>query len=215
MESPLGNSGHADSTVPDVAPIAAPSPVGDGSAPPDAAPKVVGSEEPNPEAGEDRGEGSPASSSSKGIAGRVRKGLVGLAAATYDARADDLQDRAISAMREALVLESERLAELAKNSYDDRADDLEERAVRAIRKVFDEEADRLMAMAGDTYDSRADDLEERAARAMRAAVIHETGRIQSLIEHSVKVKRKEVRLSLLVLVTANLIYLAVYWITGA
>ncbi len=152
---------------------------------------------------------------SKGLAGRVRRSLVDLAAATYDARADDLQDRAISAMREALVLESNRLAELAKNSYDDRADDLEERAVRAIRKVFDEEADRLMAMAGDTYDSRADDLEERAARAMRAAVIHETGRIQSLIEHSVKVKRKEVRLSLMVLVAANLIYLAVYWITGA
>ncbi len=151
--------------------------------------------------------------SSRGIAGRVKSGLVGLAAATYDARADDLKERAVTAMREALVHEGERLAELAKSSYDDRADDLEERAVRAIRKVFDEEAEQLMSMAADTYDSRADDLEKRATRAMRAALIHETRRIQGLIEHSVTVKRKEVRLSLIVLVAANLIYLAVYWLT--
>jgi len=150
----------------------------------------------------------------KGIAGRVKHSLLQVAKATYDARADDLQERAISAMREALAQESERLVEYAKLSYDDRADDLEERAVRAIRKVFDEEADRLISMATDTYDSRADDLEERAARALRAALIHESRRIQALIEHSVTVKRREVRLSLLVLVVANLIYLVVYWLTG-
>jgi hypothetical protein len=115
-----------------------------------------------------------------GLTGRVKRGLVQIAKATYDARADDLQERAIEAMREALVRESERLIELAKTSYDD----------------------------------RADDLEQRAARALRAALIHESRRIQALIEHSVTVKRKEVRLSLLVLVVANLIYLAVYWITG-
>ena len=150
-----------------------------------------------------------------GLTGRVKRGLVQVAKATYDARADDLKERAVEAMREALVREGERLGELAKSSYDDRADDLEERAVRAIRKVFAEEADRLRELVTDTYDSRADDLEQRAARALRTALIHESRRIQALIEHSVVVKRKEVRLSLLVLVAANLIYLAVYWITGA
>ena len=148
-----------------------------------------------------------------GLTGRVKRGLLSVAKATYDARADDLQERAISAMRSALARESERLIEVAKLSYDDRADDLEQRAVRAIRKVFDEETDRLMGFARDAYDSRADDIEERAARALRVALIHESRRIQSLIEHSVTVKRKEVRLSLGVLVLANLIYLAVYWLT--
>lgn len=150
----------------------------------------------------------------RGLTGRLKEGLVDLAAKTYDARADDLQERAIAAMREALVREGERLAALAASSYDARADDLEERAVRAIRKVVDEEAERLVALAKETYDARADDLEERAARALRAALIHESRRLQGVLEHSVKVKRKEVRLSLLVLVTANLIYLAVYWLTG-
>jgi len=148
-----------------------------------------------------------------GIGGRMKRSLVGIAKATYDARADDLEERAIRAMRKAVALEGDRLAELAKASYDDRADDLEQRAVRAIRQVMDEEADRLVGLAKETYDSRADDLQERAARALRAALIHETRRIQALIEHSVTVKRKEVRLSLLVLIAANLIYLAVYWLT--
>ncbi len=160
------------------------------------------------------GEGEPHLSDGKsGLGSRVKRGLVSVAKATYDARADDMQDRAIAAMRQALAEESERLIEVFKLSYDDRADDLEGRAVNAIRKVFDEEADRLMLMARDAYDSRADDIEERAARALRVALIHESRRIQNLIEHSVVVKRKEVRLSLLVLVFANLLYLAVYWVT--
>jgi DNA anti-recombination protein RmuC len=163
----------------------------------------------------DEPEPSSDESTTSGLKGRVKRGLFQVAKATYDARADDLQERAIEAMREALTRESERLIDLAKNSYDDRADDIEERAVRAIRKVFDEEADRLRELVADTYDSRADDLEQRAARALRAALIHESRRIQALLEHSVTVKRKEVRLSLLVLVVANLIYLCVYWVTGA
>ena len=163
-----------------------------------------------PQGGEPQG---PVQSGKAGLGGRVKRGLVSVAKATYDARADDLQVRAIAAMRQALAEESARLIEVAKLSYDDRADDLERRAVNAIRKVFDEEADRLMVMARDAYDSRADDIEERAARALRVALIHESRRIQALIEHSVVVKRKEVRLSLLVLVFANLLYLAVYWLT--
>ena len=167
------------------------------------------------EAAERVADAGPVSSSSPGLSGRVKRGLVGIVKATYDARADDLEERAIRAMREALVRESERLRELAKTSYDARADDLEQRAVRALRQVFMEEGGRLVSLATETYDSRADDLEERAARALRAALIHESRRIQALIEHSVTVKRKEVRLSLAVLIVANLIYLVVYWLTDA
>jgi len=169
-------------------------------------------EEPKSAGAEEGREASPRSGGSR-ITDRFKRGLVSVAKATYDARADDLQDRAISAMRTALQQESARLIEVAKLSYDDRADDLEARAVRAIRKVFDEEADRLMGMARDAYDSRADDIEERAARALRAALIHESRRIQALIERSVVVKRKEVRLSMGVLVFANLLYLLVYKLT--
>jgi len=160
------------------------------------------------------GEGVGPRGRKRGLAGRFKEGLVDLATATYDKRADDMQGRALSALREAIAQEGERLAGLVTSGYDARADDLEQRAIRAIRKIVDEEADRMLEMAKETYDARADDLEERAARALRAALIHESRRLQAVIEHSVVVKRKEVRLSLLVLVVANLIYLAVYWITG-
>jgi hypothetical protein len=170
-------------------------------------------EDPDPLEMEELADDSLPKSGSAGISGRVKRGLISVAKATYDARAEDLEQRAISAMRTALSQESERLIDVAKLSYDDRADDLEQRAVRAIRKVFDEEGDRLMTMARDAYDSRADDIEERAARALRAALIHESRRIQALIESSVVVKRKEVRLSMGVLVVANLLYLLVYKLT--
>lgn len=148
-----------------------------------------------------------------GFAGRVKRSIVSVAAATYDARADDLQLRAVAAMREALQEESERIIEVAIDSYDRRADDLEERAVRAIRKVLEEETERFREFAQSTYDARADDLEDRAVRALRRAMVEETRRIRSTIERSVQAKRREVRLSLLVLVLANLLYLVVYWVT--
>lgn len=116
----------------------------------------------------------------KRLAGKVKRGLISLATATYDARADDLQERSVAAMRRALQEETERIVDVAK----------------------------------ETYDARADDLEERAVRAMRRALMAESRRIRALIEHSVSVKRREVRLSLVVLVTANLIYLLVYWATS-
>ena len=150
---------------------------------------------------------------SRGLAGRVKRGIVSMAAATYDARADDLQDRAVAAMRKALQEESERIIEVATNTYDQRADDLEERAVRAIRKVMEEEAERFLDVAQSTYDARADDIEDRAVRALRRAMTEETRRIRSTIERSVQAKRREVRLSLLVLVLANLLYLIAYWVT--
>ena len=82
--------------------------------------------------------------------------------------------------------------------YETRADDIEERARRAV---------------GSAYKDSADDLEERAVRAMRQALHHEADRIKEAIEHGVAVKKREVRLSLLVLVTASLLYLALYWAT--
>lgn len=160
-----------------------------------------------------RGSGESDSGRKGGIAGRVKRGLVSMAAATYDARADDLQVRAVAAMRKALQEESERIIEVATDTYDRRADDLEERAVRAIRKVLEEETERFLNVAQSTYDARADDLEDRAVRALRRAMIEETRRIRSTIERSVQAKRREVRLSLLVLVLANLLYLLVYYLT--
>lgn len=147
------------------------------------------------------------------IAGRVKRGLVSMAAATYDARADDLQDRAVQAMRRALLEESDRIINVALDAYDQRADDLEQRAVRATRRVLEEETERFLSVAQSTYDAKADDLEERAVRALRRAMVEETRRIRSTIERSVQAKRREVRLSLLVLVLANLLYLVVYWVT--
>jgi hypothetical protein len=83
--------------------------------------------------------------------------------------------------------------------YETRADDLEGRARRAV---------------GSAYRDQADDLEERAIRAMRHAITAEADRIKEVIEHAVNVKKREVRLSLLVLVTASLVYLALYWFTS-
>ena len=71
--------------------------------------------------------------------------------------------------------------------------------------------DSLVSLATSSYDARADDLEERAVRAMRRAIEEEGERIRELLEHSLVVKRREVRLSLLVIIVANLLYLAVWW----
>lgn len=76
--------------------------------------------------------------------------------------------------------------------YTQAADDLEDRAVRVAEKA---------------YENSADDLEERAVRAMRRALTDESDRIQAIIEHAVEVKKREVRLSLLVLVAAAVVYL--------
>jgi hypothetical protein len=149
------------------------------------------------------------------LAGKVKKGLISVVASSYDARADDLEERAVRAMRKALVDERSHILEVAREMYDARADDLQTRAVATLRRLFEDEHQRMLEFVQRSYDSRADDLEERAVRAMRSAVQREADRIESLIEHSVHVKRREVRLSLLVLVVANLIYLLVYWLTGA
>jgi len=80
--------------------------------------------------------------------------------------------------------------------YREQADDLESRARRAVSSLYDE---------------NADDLEERAVRALRRALQAESDRIQEVIEHAVAVKKREVRLSLAVLVLAALVYLLLDW----
>lgn len=82
--------------------------------------------------------------------------------------------------------------------YETRAQDLEERAQRIVHSA---------------YERSADDLEERAVRAMRRAIEAEADRLKNAIEHGIQVKKREVRLSLLVLVVSSLVYLALYWFT--
>ncbi len=80
--------------------------------------------------------------------------------------------------------------------YRKQADDLQERARRAVSSAYQE---------------RADDMEQRAVRAMRRALSEEAQRFKEVIEHAVAVKKREVRLSLLVLLTAALVYFLLDW----
>lgn len=82
--------------------------------------------------------------------------------------------------------------------YESRVDDIENRARRAVSSA---------------YEDQADDLEERAVRAMRTALTEESDRIKEVIEHAIQIKKREVRLSLLVLVVASVLYLLLYWAT--
>jgi hypothetical protein len=93
----------------------------------------------------------------------------------------------------------QRAQRVVEQAYQTRAADLEERAMRAMTSV---------------YEKAADDLEERAVRAMRRAIEAEAGRLQTAIEHGIAVKKREVRLSLLVLVVSSLVYLTLYWFTS-
>ena len=90
----------------------------------------------------------------------------------------------------------DRAQRVVEQAYEARAADLEERAMRAMSQV---------------YEKSADDLEERAVRAMRRALEAESGRIKEAIEHSIAVKKREVRLSLLVLLTAALVWFLLDW----
>ena len=64
------------------------------------------SEEPNVEPEEGgRGLG-------KKVRGKMKESLVSLATSSYDARADDLEERAVRAMRRAIAEEGERIREL-------------------------------------------------------------------------------------------------------
>ena len=83
--------------------------------------------------------------------------------------------------------------------YANQADDIEDRAKRAVSSAYRESAD---------------DLEQRAVRAMRRAIRMESERIKAVIEHSVRIKKREVRLSLLVLILASLVYLVLYYVTN-
>ncbi len=94
---------------------------------------------------------------------------------------------------------------------------LEKRAARVVGKVYEERAEDLQARAartiGTVYEERADELEDRAVNAMRRAIEAESDRIRIAIEHGVAVKKREVRLSLLVLAVSSTIYLVLYYLT--
>jgi len=95
---------------------------------------------------------------------------------------------------------------------------VEDRAKRVVREAYESHAedmeDRARRAMSSVYEQSADDLEERAVRAMRRAIEAEAGRIKEAIEHGIAVKKREVRLSLLVLVVSSLVYLALYWFTS-
>jgi len=95
---------------------------------------------------------------------------------------------------------------------------IEQRATRIVREAYETHAgdleERARRVVHDVYEHRADDLEERAVRAMRRAIEAEAERIKEAIEHAIAVKKREVRLSLLVLVVSSLVYLALYWFTS-
>jgi hypothetical protein len=93
----------------------------------------------------------------------------------------------------------DRAQRVVQQAYQSHAEDLEERALRVMNSV---------------YERTADDMEERAVRAMRRSIEAEAERIKEAIEHGIAVKKREVRLSLLVLVVSSLIYLALYWFTS-
>jgi hypothetical protein len=95
---------------------------------------------------------------------------------------------------------------------------VEHRAQRVVQQAYQSHAqdiqDRAMRVMTSVYEERADDLQERATRAMRQAIAAEARRIKYAIEHGIEVKKREVRLSLLVLVVSSLVYLALYWFTS-
>jgi len=93
----------------------------------------------------------------------------------------------------------ERAQNVVQHAYASHAEDLEQRALRVMNSV---------------YQQTADDMEERAARALRVAITAEADRIKEAIEHGIAVKKREVRLSLLVLVVSSLVYLVLYWFTS-
>jgi len=93
---------------------------------------------------------------------------------------------------------------------------VEQRAERVVARVYETRAadieERARRVVHSAYERSADDLEERAVRAMRRALEAEANRIKEAIEHSIAVKKREVRLSLLVLTVSSLLYLALYWV---
>ena len=89
-----------------------------------------------------------------------------------------------------------RAATVMAKLYARHSDDLQERARRAVSSAYQE---------------HSDDIEERAVRAMRRALSLEAERFKEVIEHAVAVKKREVRLSLLVLLTAALVWFLLDW----
>ncbi len=75
--------------------------------------------------------------------------------------------------------------------------------VEAVREASEESAKRVLS---DAFDDKRSELEEMAVRALRRSIEEEGDRLERLIEKSIEVKKREVRLSLLVLLVATTIY---------
>ena len=89
------------------------------------------------------------------------------------------------------------------------------RLVDAFRKVRDTGLKKgAKEVLTGAFDERRSELEELATAALRRALVEESERIERLIERSVEVKKREVRLSLLVLVAASLLYAGLAWVSS-
>ncbi len=75
--------------------------------------------------------------------------------------------------------------------------------VEAVREASEKSAKRVLT---DAFDEKRSDLEEMAVRALRRSIEEEGDRLERLIEKSIEVKKREVRLSLLVLLVATTLY---------
>lgn len=75
--------------------------------------------------------------------------------------------------------------------------------VDAVREASEQSAKKVLT---DAFDERRSDLEEMAVNALRRAIEEEGDRLERLIEKSIEVKKREVRLSLLVLLVATSVY---------
>lgn len=77
--------------------------------------------------------------------------------------------------------------------------------VDAVREASEQSAKRVLT---DAFDDKRDDLEEMAVRALRRSIEQEGDRLERLIEKSIEIKRREARLSLMVLLVATVVYVA-------
>jgi hypothetical protein len=75
--------------------------------------------------------------------------------------------------------------------------------VDAVRQASEQSARKVLTEA---FDERKTDLEEMAVRALRRAIEDEGQRLERLIEKTIEIKKREVRLSLLVLFVATSLY---------
>ncbi len=82
---------------------------------------------------------------------------------------------------------------------------------RAGEQKLERKAKKVLTEA---FDERRGELEELGVQTLRRAIAEESERLEQLIERSIEVKKREVRLSLLVLLTGTALYIALALIFG-